>query len=124
MMPSITTRHTSAASSSIRIACLRWDCIEGLPSIKPQPIEEHKVRYFITGCAGFIGSALTDRLLGAGHSVVGYDNFSTGRETFVSSAREHPAFRLVHADILEASRLGAEMRGSDLVFHLAANADV
>src|ERR1700686_4308427 len=35
-------------------------------------------RALVTGAAGFIGSSLVDRLLLAGISVVGYDNFSTG----------------------------------------------
>ena len=48
-------------------------------------------RYFVTGCAGFIGSNLVDRLLAAGHEVVGYDNFSTGREEFLAEAAEEPA---------------------------------
>jgi nucleoside-diphosphate-sugar epimerase len=36
------------------------------------------VRAFVTGGAGFIGSSLVDRLLADGHTVVAYDNFSTG----------------------------------------------
>jgi UDP-glucose 4-epimerase len=79
---------------------------------------------FITGCAGFIGSHLTDRLLSAGHSVVGFDNFSTGRRRFLESARQHPAFRLIQGDLLDAGHMREEMRGADCVFHLAANADV
>ena len=42
---------------------------------------------FVTGCAGFIGSNLVDRLLGDGHAVAGYDNFSTGREEFLGRGR-------------------------------------
>jgi UDP-glucose 4-epimerase len=82
------------------------------------------LRYFVTGCAGFIGSTLTDRLLADGHDVVGYDDLSTGREMFLSRARQHPGFRMVRGDILDGTRLGESMRGSDFVFHLAANADV
>jgi UDP-glucose 4-epimerase len=92
--------------------------------MRPQPFEENKMRYFVTGCAGFIGSSLTDRLLADGHSVVGYDNLSTGREIFLARACEHAAFRLVRGDILDGAALGAAMRDSDAVFHLAANADV
>jgi UDP-glucose 4-epimerase len=75
-------------------------------------------RYFVTGAAGFIGSSLVDRLLALGHSVVGYDNFSTGQERWVSGGD------LVRGDILDAAALTAAMRGADFVFHLAANADV
>jgi UDP-glucose 4-epimerase len=82
------------------------------------------LRCFVTGCAGFIGSTLTERLLSQGHLVVGYDNFSTGQEDFLRTAREHPAFRLVRADLLDAQTLSASMREVDLVLHLAANADV
>jgi UDP-glucose 4-epimerase len=82
------------------------------------------MRAFVTGGAGFIGSTLVDRLLAAGHTVVAYDNFSTGQEPFVAEARKHPAFALVRGDVLDAAALGAAMAGADVVFHLAANADV
>src|SRR3984957_1145757 len=85
---------------------------------------EGKLRYLVTGCAGFIGSALTERLLSAGHAVVGYDNFSTGRESFLATARESPNFHLVRGDVLDSGALTQSMNGSDFVFHLAANADV
>jgi len=79
---------------------------------------------FITGCAGFIGSNLADRLLAGGWSVVGFDNFSTGQRRFVEQALRHPRFRLIEGDLLDCDSLGAAMRGADCVFHLAANADV
>jgi UDP-glucose 4-epimerase len=79
---------------------------------------------FVTGCAGFIGSTLTERLLSQGHLVVGYDNLSTGREEFLRAAREQAGFHLVLGDVLDAQTLTASMRNVDLVFHLAANADV
>jgi UDP-glucose 4-epimerase len=82
------------------------------------------VQHFVTGAAGFIGSNLVDRLLAAGHSVVGYDNFSTGQRRFLDAALLHPGFTLIEGDVLDAVRLGEAMRGCDLVFHLAANADV
>ncbi len=41
---------------------------------------------FVTGAAGFIGSSLVDRLLASRHSVVGYDNFSTGQRRFLEDA--------------------------------------
>jgi len=81
-------------------------------------------RYFVTGAAGFIGSSLCDRLLAGGHDVVGYDNFSTGQERFLAPAQRDPRFTLVRGDILDGPALAEAMRGSDFVFHLAANADV
>jgi UDP-glucose 4-epimerase len=82
------------------------------------------LRYFVTGCAGFIGSTLTDRLLSDGHEVIGYDNFSTGQQQFLVSARRSAKFRVVHGDLLDSATLTASMSGSEFVFHLAANADV
>jgi UDP-glucose 4-epimerase len=82
------------------------------------------LRYLVTGCAGFIGSTLTERLLADGQEVVGYDNFSTGREKFLLAALGSPNFRLVRGDILDTEALAAAMSGSECIFHLAANADV
>jgi UDP-glucose 4-epimerase len=82
------------------------------------------MRAFITGAAGFIGSTLADRLLGDGHTVVGYDNMSSGQERFLEQALAHENFTLARADILDAQALTAAMTGCDFVFHLAANADV
>ncbi len=79
---------------------------------------------FITGGAGFIGSTLADRLLAAGHSVVVYDNFSTGQERFIEQALQHPSYRCVRGDTLDTAALTRAMAGCDIVFHLAANADV
>jgi len=81
-------------------------------------------RVFITGAAGFIGSSLADRLLATGIPVVGWDNFSTGLEQFVVSAKANPNFTLVQGDNLDLPVLTAAMAGCDTVFHLAANADV
>jgi UDP-glucose 4-epimerase len=82
------------------------------------------MNYFVTGCAGFIGSNLVDRLLAEGHTVTGYDNFSTGQEEFITSARQSPNFKFVRGDTLDLPALSAAMQGADFVFHLAANADV
>jgi len=79
---------------------------------------------FVTGCAGFIGSHLTDRLLSDGCEVVGFDNFSSGQRRFLERALQSPRFRLVEADLCDLEALQTAMRGTDCVFHLAANADV
>lgn len=78
----------------------------------------------VTGAAGFIGSNLVDRLLAAGHSVVGFDNFSTGRIEFLEQARNCPRFRLDCGDMLNQDQLKRATEGCQFVFHLAANADV
>lgn len=82
------------------------------------------MQYFVTGAAGFIGSHLVDRLLQDGHSVVGYDNFSTGLPIFLQNAKKNKRFALVENDLLHSSALTDAMQNSDFVFHLAANADV
>jgi len=78
----------------------------------------------ITGAAGFIGSNLVDRYLSLGHTVIGYDNLSTGKEAFLREAAANGRFRLVRSDLLDLEALSQAMRGIDLVLHLAANADV
>ena len=82
------------------------------------------MRYFVTGAAGFIGSHLADRLLGAGHEVVGYDNFSTGQPEFLQEAQRSPHFFLVRGDTLNQDSLTQAIGRADFVFHMAANADV
>lgn len=82
------------------------------------------MRAFVTGAAGFIGSHLVDRLLAEGHTVTGWDNFSTGQERFLEDARGHENFTLIRGDNLDPTKLTRAMAGCDTVFHLAANADV
>jgi UDP-glucose 4-epimerase len=73
------------------------------------------VRAVVTGGAGFIGSNLVDALVGRGDEVVVIDDLSSGRRDHVS-----PAASFVEADI----RDGIDAGGADVVFHLAAQADV
>ncbi len=78
----------------------------------------------ITGCAGFIGSNLVDRLVDEGRFVIGVDNFSTGQRRFLEGALGNANFKLVEMDLLELDALKAAFAGADEVYHLAANADV
>lgn len=82
--------------------------------------------YLVTGCAGFIGSNLVDRLLASGNVVVGFDNFSTGRRRFIANALQHPSFTFIKGNLLDRASLAKAFQAQpiDLVFHLAANADV
>jgi UDP-glucose 4-epimerase len=72
------------------------------------------VRAVVTGGAGFIGSHLVDALVARGDDVTVVDDLSTGRRELVNAAA-----RLVEHDIREP--FDAE---ADVVFHLAAQADV
>jgi len=82
------------------------------------------MRCFVTGAAGFIGSNLVDKLLERGHTVVGYDNLSTGRLEFLEQAQTSSAFSFRKGDTLDLSALAEATTGCEFVFHLAANADV
>ena len=75
-------------------------------------------RYVVTGGAGFIGSALVRTLLAQGGTVRVIDNFLTGRETNLDEVRSR--IELDRCDIRDYSAVAAAVRGSDVVFHLAA----
>jgi UDP-glucose 4-epimerase len=82
------------------------------------------MKHLVTGCAGFVGSTIVDRLLRDGHDVVGIDNFSTGKEEFLRDAERSGAFALIRDDLLDPGVTLQAMAGIDTVFHIAANADV
>jgi UDP-glucose 4-epimerase len=82
------------------------------------------MKCIVTGCAGFIGSNLVDRLLQVDYEVIGIDNFSTGQRCFIERALAHPNFSLHEIDLLDLEALEKSFVGGDTVFHLAANADV
>jgi UDP-glucose 4-epimerase len=83
------------------------------------------MRVLVTGGAGFIGSHLTDALVGRGDEVTVVDDLSTGSEANLSGALAAGA-ALEVLDIREAPALTAlfEQVRPELVFHLAAQADV
>ena len=85
------------------------------------------MRALVTGCAGFIGSHLVDRLLALGYEVVGIDCFTDYypreiKEANVADALHNPKFRLIAKNILDIKE--AETPEVDHVFHLAAQAGV
>jgi len=59
------------------------------------------MRVLVTGAAGFLGSHLTDRLLGEGHSVLGVDNLSTGDLGNIEHLRNEPRFSFQELDICQ-----------------------
>ncbi len=74
------------------------------------------MRYLITGGAGFIGSALTKRLLADGHQVRVLDSMIRGK-----SARLQDAFdcRIINGDVRDLETVTSAMEGADSVVHLA-----
>jgi len=82
------------------------------------------MKAFITGGAGFIASNLADALLKRGDDVIVYDNFCTGQRMFVKHNLSNSKYKLIEADVLDKSTLIDSMKGSDIVFHFQANADV
>ncbi len=81
----------------------------------------------VTGGAGFIGSTLVDRLLAEGHQVMVVDDFSSGRQANLESARANYGNRLSVKELdvrqAETSDLIADLK-PEVVFHLAAQVDV
>ena len=57
------------------------------------------MRVLVTGAAGFLGSHLTDRLLGEGHSVLGVDNLSTGDPHNIAHLKNESRFLFEERDI-------------------------
>lgn len=85
------------------------------------------MRVLVTGGAGFIGSALVDKLVKNDHQVLVIDNFSTGSEKNLKEAQEISGVNLIieECDIreTEATKLIADYEPS-VIFHLAAQVDV
>jgi dTDP-glucose 4,6-dehydratase len=72
----------------------------------------------VTGAAGFLGSHLTDRLLGEGHSVLGVDNLSTGDLGNIEHLRNEPRFTFQERDICQPFDPGKV----DAVYNMASPA--
>lgn len=77
----------------------------------------------VTGGAGFIGSNLVRRLVDQNNVTV-YDNLSRGKLEHIQEHLSKPGFKFIKADLLDTTTLSAAMKGIDIVFHLAANADI
>lgn len=80
-------------------------------------------KVFVTGGAGFIGSHLVDRLIDKGFKVTVYDNFSSGKREYLKSV-SWENLRIIEGDVLNLKKLKQAMSGSNIIFHMSANADV
>ena len=79
------------------------------------------MKVLLTGSAGFIGSHLTERLLGDGHSVVGVDNYLSGQQRNTALFVEHPRFQFVQVDV-SLGLTGVPAGELDWVLHFASPA--
>jgi nucleoside-diphosphate-sugar epimerase len=82
----------------------------------------------VTGAAGFIGSHLSERLIGEGWKVTGIDAFTSyyarrDKEANLAGLRNEPRFDLIEADLVDAP-LDKIFADRPTVFHLAAQAGV
>ena len=84
----------------------------------------YKKKIIVTGCAGFVGSNLVDRLLAHKHQIIGIDNLRTGQKNFLKHALKDKNFKFFKCDLLNLNKIKKIFNGSEMVFHLAANADV
>ena len=73
------------------------------------------MRIFITGAAGFLGSALANHLVRSGHSVRGLDDLSTGNPEALL-----PDIHFTRGDINDRPKLWTQLQEVDCVYHLAA----
>ncbi|MFD8086896.1 NAD-dependent epimerase/dehydratase family protein [Kitasatospora sp. NPDC059722] len=73
------------------------------------------MRIAVTGGCGFIGSHVVDRLVAAGHDVLAIDT----ADKYLNPEAEH-----ARIDVLDLPGLTAALAGSEVVYHLAAMADV
>jgi len=81
-----------------------------------------KIKTVVTGGAGFIGSHIVEALARQGHDIIVLDNLSCGYlDNLKSVARDIAFFK---KDVSDLSSILEHFKGVDLVFHLAALADI
>ncbi len=89
------------------------------------------MKYLVTGAAGFIGCSVAQRLLAAGHQVVGLDNLNGYYDVNLKKARlalinSHPCFQFAQIDLADRVAMAKLFlhHGFQRVIHLAAQAGV
>jgi UDP-glucose 4-epimerase len=84
------------------------------------PNEPNRRRALVTGGAGFIGSHLSELLLGEGWEVFALDDVSTGSLENIAHLRDRPDYHLVVDSVLSPSVVSELVHKCDVVYHLAA----
>src|SRR5277367_1717093 len=82
----------------------------------------HRMRYLVTGGAGFIGSNIVEELVRRGHSVVVLDDLSAGKETNLAAVRDKIDLQV--GSITDIAAIRGACDGADYVIHLAARTSV
>lgn len=80
------------------------------------------MRTLVTGCAGFIGFHVCDRLLAEGHDVLGVDDLSTGQQRNIDDLSARPRFRFSRHDISHPLPNSVVDGALDLICNLACPA--
>ncbi len=78
----------------------------------------------VTGGCGFIGSHMVDRLLSEGHSVTVVDDLSSGNAKNLEQHKDNKNLLVNIASISEYEKILPLFKGIELVFHVAALADI
>lgn len=86
------------------------------------------MKVLVTGCAGFIGSHLSDRLLAEGHEVIGFDSLTDTYDVVrkrrnMTSALTNPRFAFHEVDLV-SDEIGKLTQGVEIVYHLAGQPGV
>lgn len=63
------------------------------------------MKVLLTGAAGFLGSHISEKLINGGHSVIGFDDLSTGSHSNLSRLANNPAFSFIEGDVRNPIRL-------------------
>jgi nucleoside-diphosphate-sugar epimerase len=80
------------------------------------------MRYLVTGGAGFIGSHIVEELVRRGHSVLVFDDLSSGKAANLAHLAEKVELR--KGSVCDSETLASVSRGADYVIHLAARTSV
>lgn len=103
------------ARIKVALKGVNHECVQKIKAIK---------NILITGGAGFIGSALSRRLLSEEYKVTVIDDLSTGSRENIRDMLNNKNFSLIVGSITDETILSKAVEGADLIYHLAATVGV